>query len=513
LKISLRSSHSIHVSALAAIFIVALGLRLWGISFGLPYEYHVDEDQYVRQAATMGSSGLKPADWFNPPLFKYMLLSEYGFLYLAGKTLGWFSSTADFGAKMTLDPTWLYLLARGTSAILGSLTVLVVAWIGAKAYSLKVGLFGAALMAVAFLPVRESHFAVNDSAAAFFISIVILASVGILKSGNIRWYIMAGIALGLAFATKYHALAAAIPVLLAHFLSTGIRTRKTGFHKLIIVFAIAAASTILASPYFALSPQEILTDITALSRAGQIGYMWQIDPQGGYLFYLKTLLWGLGWLLAGLCIVTAVIAPFRRNPVDLVLLCLPWVMFLYLGSQEMYFGRFMLPLIAPLILVSISLLFEIVSKIVHKNSWQSATLLMLGIILAVQPLVASTRFDSLLTQTDTRTLAKAWIEQNIPDDAYVAMDWPYHCPPLSTTERVRADSSRKYQVWISNFGSGTGLSDHSIEWYRKNGYQYLIACSSLYELNLTDETQNPGRRAFYTSLEQELDLIYAFYPS
>jgi hypothetical protein len=498
---------------LGGILLLAFILRIWGIGFGLPYEYHVDEDQYVRQAATMGSTGLNPADWYNPPLFKYVLLAEYGALFVVGKIFGWFASTADFGARMSLDPTWLYLLARGTSALLGAFTVLIVAWTGFKAYNRKVGLFSGAFMAVAFLPVREAHFAVNDAAAAFLVSLAILGAVGIMKSGSWRWYILSGVALGLGFATKYHTLAVAAPVILAHFYSPGTSFRKPTLPKLLAAFAIATASAILASPYFVLSLQEVIADMSKLSTAGQIGYLWQIDPIGGYNFYLKTLVWGLGWPMAGLCIITAIVAVIRHRPIDLVLLSYPWLMFLYLGRQEMFFGRFMLPLVAPLILVSVSLVYEAVTESTNKSRWQMAALAVVWLILAAKPLADSVRFDSLLIQTDTRTIAKQWIEQNIPDGTRVAMDWLFHCPELSTLERPRANSNRNYVVWMPDFGEGSGLADHSIDWYRQNGYQYLIACSSLYNLRLTDEVENQERQAFYASLDHELNASYTISPT
>jgi hypothetical protein len=122
---------------------LAILLRLWGINFGLPYEYHVDEVQYVRQAAEMGSSGLRPTWWNNPPFFKYTLLAEYAGLYLVGKFSGVYASTADFGSQLSLDPTWLYLLARGTSALFGALTALLVFWIGRQAYNARTGLAAA----------------------------------------------------------------------------------------------------------------------------------------------------------------------------------------------------------------------------------------------------------------------------------------------------------------------------------------------------------------------------------
>ena len=156
---------------IGGLLILALILRLWGTGFGLPYEYHIDENQYVRQAATMGTRGLNPADWFNPPFFKYILLTEYGALYGVGRLLGWFTSTSDFGAKLTVDPTWLYLLGRWTSALMGSITVIIIYWTGKKAYNRMTGILGALLTAIAFLPVRESHFAVNDAAATLWISL------------------------------------------------------------------------------------------------------------------------------------------------------------------------------------------------------------------------------------------------------------------------------------------------------------------------------------------------------
>jgi hypothetical protein len=498
---------------LGGIFVAALLLRLWGIGFGLPYEYHPDEDQYVRQAATMGSQGLQPADWFNPPLFKYLLLAEYGAYYAAGRLLGWFASTADFGARLSVDPTPLYLLGRGTSALLGALSVLVVAWIGTKAYSRAVGVFAAALMAAAFLPVREAHFAVNDAAVTLLISLVLLGAVGMVRTGERRWYLLGGAALGLGFATKYHALAAAAPLLLAHAFAPGVSLRTPRLGRLLAAFGLAAVSAVLASPYFVLTPGEAWADVSRLFQAGQVGYLWRVDVVSGYVFYLKTLIWGLGWPLAGLLIFAALAGLLRRRAVDWVLLCLPWLMYLYLGRQEMFFGRFMLPIVAPLMVVGASLLLEAAAKYLPAGAWRTSAVLGAWLILALPTLAASMRFDYLLTQTDTRTLAKQWIEQNLPDGASVAQDWLFHCPPLSTAERPRANSSRTYLVWTPGIDSGTGLADHPLDWYRQNGYEYLIACSSVYRLRLMDYTLEPGRQQFYAALDEQLELLHTLRPT
>lgn len=499
---------------LAGIFVLALALRLWGSAFGLPYEYHVDENQYVRQAASMGSNGLKPADWYNPPFFKYILLAEYGAFYAVGKLAGVFSSTADFGARMTVDPTWLYLLGRWTSAVMGALAVLVIFWTGKKAYNARAGLLAAFLFAVAFLPVREAHFAVNDAAATLWVVLVLLAAVGIDKNGGWRWYLLGGAALGLGLATKYHTLAAAVPLAVAHLYAI----RRLGFlpslKKGAAALAAFAAAAVAASPYFLITPREVWNNLSALIWSGQYGFVgWQIDPSGGFLFYLKTLLWGLGWALSAACLLGIAAGFWRRRSVDIILLSLPVFLFLFLGRQKMFFGRFMLPLIPSLLLVASGWIEETAARYQASKTLPRAALVIIALALTLQPLINSIQFNVLLSRADTRTIAKSWIEANIPNGAGVALDWQFQCPELSTAERPVADSSRTYRTWTADFVVGKGLSDHPLEWYRQQGYQYLVACSFIYRLPLADPAANNQRNAFYTALDQQMALIEEIRPA
>ncbi len=93
------------------------------------------------------------------------------------------------------------------------------------------------------------------------------------------------------------------------------------------------------------------------------------------------------------------------------------------------------------------------------------------------------------------------------------MDWLFHCPPLSTTDRPIADSSRTYRLWMPEFGIGTGLPDNSIDWYHQNGYNFLVVCSSISRLRLGDEALNQQRQAFYAALDRDQTLIYSTNPA
>lgn len=493
---------------------VAFLIRLWGINFGLPYEYHVDENQYVRQAASMGANGLEPGDWYNPPFLKYILLGEYGLLYVVGKLWGVFASSADFGNQMTIDPTWLYLLGRLTSVLLGTITVLIAYWIGKSAYNRRVGILGALFLAVSFLPVRESHFAVNDAAITFWMAVALLAAVKIFQNGKWRWYILGGVSLGLGFATKYSGLVAIMPILIAHFYTPEALRNKYSYGKLFTLFILILVSAALASPYFILTPGKALVNISELFLSGQDGFWnWQIDPGGGFIFYIKTLIWGLGWGLFLLSVVGMLFALLRHEPVDLVFLSIPILMFIFLGRQQMYFGRFMLPLIPPMLILAASFLDKFVVSILTKTSSQQLGFVLLVILLIAQPLSNAIRFDLLISRVDTRTLAKRWVEKNISEDSGIAMDWPFFCAPLSTEELPKANTLRTYQVWVSEFGAGEGLFDHDLEWYSANGFDYLIACSYIYQLQLEDEDTNKLRQEYYQSLDERLTIVKTIYPN
>ena len=388
-------------------------------------------------------------------------------------------------------------------------------WMGKMAYNRRVGLLSAWFLAVVFIHVRDSHYAVNDAALTFFIAVATLASLKIAQSGAVRWYVVAGVATGLGFATKYTAAFALLPVIVGHFLSPAVELRrlaKPRLGRLMVALVIAGLAAVVGSPYFLLTPNQVIRDAyEALYLAGRQGFEgWQIDAAGGYLFYLKTLAWGLGWGLLLLALAGVTVALLRRKPQDVVLLSLPIVMYTVMGQQRMYFARFVLPLVPALLVMGASLLEKLVTSLTVGSKRMAVAMSIGALLVTAQPLVFSLRHDYLLTQADTRTLAKRWIEANVPGGAKIAVDWPTHGPPLSTAEKAMPASSRIYDVTAMG---GTGLSEHSMQWYREQGFDYLIASSFIYRIPLVDRERDAERQAFYASLDQELELVQEFRPS
>ena len=60
--------------------------------------------------------------------------------------------------------------------------------------------------------------------------------------------------------------------------------------------------------------------------------------------------------------------------------------------------------------------------------------------------------------------------------------------------------------------NGQGLSDHPAEFYRTEGFDYLITTSYISNLDLVDRQQDKARDAFYRSLHTAFELVQEFRP-
>jgi hypothetical protein len=498
-----------------AVLAFAFGLRVWGIGFGLPYAYHPDESTYVSQALNLGAGiiGRQP----NPTGFSNILFGEYAGYYLAGHFTGFFSSTSAFEQAYRADPSAFLILGRLTSALLGTLTVLVVYWMGIRLNRRMVGWLAALFLAVAFLHVRDSHYGVPDIATTFFVSLAVLFCVIASQKHSNRYLGLAAAATGYAIATKWSVWPIGFPLLIALGMQLWWRSHHmTAPVSRQLLLGLALAFCFLAG--FALGgfelfikPATYLEYALREARAGEAGGfgLWQIDGVSGWEFYVKTLLYGLDAILLSLGVIglvrRAILGVARREVASILLIAFPLIYFIVMGSTQHYFARYALPLIPFIMVGAAEIVIVVHDWLVAKNrslAWGITALLVAAAL--VTPLLNCIQHDILLTQTDTRTIAKDWIEANIPAGAKIAADWPIHTPPLATAEQSVPGSSAVYDVqYIGN----SGLSEHDLAWYRQQGYNFLIASSFIYDIPLVFQKQDAKRKAFYDSLAQQLVLV------
>ncbi len=97
---------------LILILIVGGGLRLLGISFGLPHLFHADEPRAIHHALSYSTGDLNPHYFWLPPLLSYVLFVLFGLYFLVLGGLGGVGSVAEFGELFLRDPSSFYLIGR-----------------------------------------------------------------------------------------------------------------------------------------------------------------------------------------------------------------------------------------------------------------------------------------------------------------------------------------------------------------------------------------------------------------
>ena len=463
-------------------------MRLWGINFGLPELFHPDEPAFVLQALAVARGIPNGLTFANPPLFKYLLLAEYAAIYGVQSLTSATHSPQEFIDQFRADPTRLYLAARATSAVFGALTALASAALAAQISGRRVALVAASLTAVAYLLVRDSHFGVNDALVTLLVTLGLVFCIRVVQVGTWRDYMAAGVLAGLAFAAKYYGLVLLVPLFVAHFARRGSPSRRLS--NLASALGACVAVALLAFPSLVTEPGRVIHDVNTHLYIEAVGGYDGLDPGGGYAFYARALLIGLG----GPLLFVSAVGLFRPSRENLVTASLPVVLIGVLGASQLYFARFALPAI-PALVVEASLALDSLMTL------QPLIGLAAALIVAGPPLVDDVRLDVLQQRSDTRTLAREWIDTALPDDVTIAVD----SPPLGPT----VGSARGHRALAVDEAA---LFDLTLDDYRARGVDYIVESSFTSEPRAVEPTREARRLAFYEALRREAAREMQFRP-
>jgi hypothetical protein len=510
----------IRIAPVVMVFVLlGLILRVWGIQFGLPYAYHVDEPMYKSAALRMGVGEI--GDVQATTGYYNILFVLYAALYVLGRAAGLYPSAAAFEAAYNADWTIFYLLARLISVALGTLNIIVVYWLGREVWNRSVGVLAALLLAVAFIHVRDSHFGVPDVTMTFLVTLAVLLTVLAVKYSKPSYLYLGAAIAGYAVAVKWTAAVLFVCGLLA---IVKLATAQSPSHRLTAAmrYVLWAAGACLVG--FTLGGFQVFIRPTAYIEffqrearfARSSGFnVWQIDTVPGFVFYLQTFAVGVGLVMLVFAVVGLVaylVSEARKQAwTAAIFLVFPLVYFILMGSTQRYFVRYAEPLVPFLVIFAGGAIYFAATWLTRRsNRLGHLALAVLTLVAIAQPTANSIRFGMILMQTDTRTEAKEWIEQNIEDGAKIALDWPTLAPWLSSSVELVPSSTRSYDVLMVREG---GLSDYPLDWYRKNGYEYLVTTSFITDLAAPTPELMKRRQDFYASLTRTLPLLQQFQPT
>lgn len=466
---SIRTSLPFSLSPLLLLFVTALLPRLLGLRWGLPnaehwYSYHPDERQIVEAVAQLDFLN---GD-FNPNFFNYPSLYTYfvALAYLLQSTLGLAQTTVP-------GVTWPILqdvifCGRIVTAILGALTAPLVFLIAQRIRGRIFGIVAALLMALCPGHVQHSHFATVDVPATFFIALSIYLSLRAISCDRYatrpKYFVWAGLAAGLAAATKYNAVLVLIVPLVALWME-----RPARFPKYFgATVAAAIGGFLIGCPFSVLSFGEFWGD----GQNTGFGYELLVHPrQGSGEVFQQT---GNGWwyhaiynlpfvLTAPIVVLSLIglLLSFRdtRSKYFVPLAVFALLYFLAIGTSQVRFLRYTLPMVPVLCIFATLAIEQLATRLARTEIpapkyFGRVAALPIGVVL-VGALNVVWPFVSL----DARDDAAQWLRTNAPQNATIALPSPpwFWTPPLTSrdtpppTTQIHQPPDGRFQLQASGF--------------------------------------------------------------
>jgi hypothetical protein len=510
---------------LAAILVSGFVLRLIGVEHGLPAVYNLDEGaHFVKPAVRFFSEGYNPHYFQNPPLFSYILhvifAFGYGGVWPAGAGL-------EVKQIFAADPTELYTIGRVTAGLMGLGAAATLYFAGKQLFGVVAGLVAAALLSLTFLPVHYGHLALNDSPTLLPVSLCILASIYIYRTGSWWSYVGAGAALGFSVASKYTSLAVVMTIVTAFALRVynDRSTFRTELPRLIAAGAASMLTFVIANPFSVLSPQEFAGQVRRQQKFSAEIPKLGLDDTTGWQYYLWTLTWGFGWApLAAAAVGLGLL--LKRNWQKAVLLLGFFLVFwFFMGMQERFYARWFLPVYPVLALYAGYAVQRAVEAMPKRNlAWAAGV--GLSVLLVAQGVAMSIHNDRVLRRDDTRAQAKAFLVAHLPEGERIVLEpiaskgfarksesltakhlWRTYPPPKGQVEDYQAALNK------TKTKRGTALLNPlTLDGYARREHCVVVVGSSQYGRAHKEPQAVPGAIAYYKQLEDEAELVAVFSP-
>jgi len=511
---------------------IALVLRVYGIKQGLPFAYNVDEQaHFLPRAIGMFGHGGNPDYFVNPPAFTYVVHAVLGL---------WFGGRDGVYQAYIEDPIAVWTVARVTCALLGVLGVWLLWRAGIRLLGRPTAFLATSILTFCFLGVFYSHQALNDVPTLAPICLALWGTAGLLIGDRRRDWVLAGLGMGLACATKYTGGIVALP-LLAVALH---RWRADGVGPVImgLLWAGFAATLIfiVANPYALLTPGDFIDDLIHQQTAsgddvGKLG----LTQTNGWIYYATASGWGIGWIPSILAVVGSVYLFFRDRIRFWLLVPAPVVYILFMGSQVRFFGRWLIP-IAPFIALLAGVGALAIATWVLRSPVKARrpkSLAVLFVILCAQGIVYSVHSTLILGRDDTRTQAREWMFKNVPPGVKIVLEpivpssW---IQPIGKNEkkgRFGGDQWVKYAVGKSQIDPKTGsftpdgkpvlvsvedfervLRDDMPPKYAAGGFCLVVVGSTQRGRAEAEKQEVPDALRYYRVLEENSSVIATFSP-
>lgn len=421
-------------AAFVLILLCGAGLRLWGIGAGLPFVIHPDENRQVLDSLGMASRlSLLPEEFSYPAMHKYLLLVSSGAYFLMGRAAGWFADPSDFALSFLTGGSEVFLIGRLLSAAAGTIIGVVVYRMGRRLYGEAAGLIGLAYSMGMFHLIQHSQWAIADIFVALFTitALYFISSCAIDPNDN-KSLLLGALFAGLAVSTKPQGAFLAVPIALSQFyalMDSGFRISRAFLGWRALGALILVAAGLIGNLSWIFEFGASLEKFTMLSQVAHLGISSREPFSEGAVsliaWFARDLVRQEGPLGAVL-IAGVAYSAIRRTRQDLIALSYMAVFFFALRDWAVRYLHLFVAIMPALALLGGRFTGDLAARCRLKGAF--------AVMLAVAIITPSAAWsiEASLTKgrTDTRLIAKRWVEENIDNGTPIAIDWYEFAVPL-----------------------------------------------------------------------------------
>lgn len=493
---------------LIALLVFATGSYLWSVNRDLPNAPESDEVDFLFVVAPMVAGGDPNPHWFGHPGSTFIYPYAVGLHAWNAATQGapWFATDPHLAETINANRGTVILIGRLVSVAYGVLALWMICLVGNRAFGPPVGLIGGWFALLSPLTVDHVDMARTDSAGLFFGFLALWAILRLLREPSTAAHVIAGLALGLAIATRYFLagllpLLATVEVVLLHGLSGPERTRHLRSAFLSGVCVIGGL--LLSAPFLFIEFGEVIANLTHETRA--------THPGADGLDYLGNLRWYLSNALPrflptaflALAASGAVVSIARRDVAPLLLLSFVGIFLGGISFATLHWGRWLIQILPLFSLFAAAGLVWIVHILAGflggRERFANAVLVICVVAVSAQPAWGLLRHVERQARPSTRDIARTWIVENLTPGERIAAD--LYTAPLQDTPFADAD-------FVFSLGE---IAEHPAD-LRARGYDIAMVSNAVYGRFFAAPDRYPKEIGFYRALFGTGELLSEFRP-
>ena len=501
-------------------------LRMRGIGFGLPFLYNPDEHYFINPSIDMLIGGDLNPHWFGAPgsFIMYLLLLIFSIYFLFGFLSGALYNLNHLQQLFTNNPTLFYLSGRILMVIFAVITIYLIYLIAKKHFNRTIAILASFCLAMAPLHIEHSRYIRPDITATMLIMFSIYFLLEFFdKNKNMKLLILSSLFAGFSIATKYTSGLIIFPIgiycLIRDSKEHNLFSKKYLFNSLKIKTFLSRAALfvfmgfLITAPFVILDYKNAYWGIIYQLRGTHLGHE-RLPGIQNHLWYLTNALQeGTGGLFfeifAGIGLIF--LLTYKRSYKNYLFLFFPILFFLIIGSMLLRWDRWFMPLLpfeAILFGIGFYYSYKYIAKNRKFNIFRSKKILRYAVfsvfaaalVFASFPtIIDDIRAGTKLQQTDTRTTAKEWIENNLPGGSKIAYEHyaPHlHVNPAGNFSLMNLKRSK--------------IVSQPLSYYKNQSVDYIIITDSFKSRYYNEPEKYPVEISRYEELKNNAKLIKIF---